>query len=185
MLEVECRSYHGAGTCTFYGTANSNQLVAELLGLHLPGASFVNPDDPLREALTVAAGTRVVGMTHLGEAYTPVGLIVSEKSVVNAIVGVLATGGSTNQTMHLVAVARAAGIRITWDDFSDLARVVPLLVRIYPNGPGDINTFQQAGGMAALVAELLEGGLLHVTCEPSRGRGWKRTPANPCSTTGC
>jgi len=171
MLAIECRSYHGAGTCTFYGTANSNQLVAELLGLHLPGASFVNPDDPLREALTVAAATRVAGMTHLGEAYTPIGRIVSEKSVVNAIVGVLATGGSTNQTMHLVAVARAAGIRITWDDFSDLSRTVPLLVRIYPNGPGDINAFQQAGGMAALVAELLDGGYLHGDVQTVAGRG--------------
>ncbi len=171
MLEVECRSYHGAGTCTFYGTANSNQLVAEMLGLHLPGASFVNPDDPLREALTVAAAARVAGMTHLGEAYAPIGRIVSEKSVVNAIVGVLATGGSTNQTMHLVAVARAAGIRITWDDFSDLSRTVPLLVRIYPNGPGDINTFQQAGGMAALVAELLDGGYLHDDVQTVAGRG--------------
>lgn len=171
MLEVECRSYHGAGTCTFYGTANSNQLVAEMLGLHLPGASFVNPDDPLREALTVAAATRVAGMTHLGEAYAPIGRIVSEKSVVNAIVGVLATGGSTNQTMHLVAVARAAGIRITWDDFSDLSRTVPLLVRIYPNGPGDINAFQQAGGMAALVAELLDGGYLHGDVQTVAGRG--------------
>ena len=179
MLEIECRSYHSAGTCTFYGTANSNQLVAELLGLHLPGASFVNPDDPLRESLTAAAATRVAGMTHLGEAYTPVGQVVSEKSVVNAIVGVLATGGSTNQTMHLVAVARAAGIRITWDDFSDLARVVPLLVRIYPNGPGDINTFQQAGGMAALVAELLEGGLLHNDVRTVAGLGMEAYAHRP------
>jgi phosphogluconate dehydratase len=180
MLEVECRCYHGAGTCTFYGTANSNQLVAELLGLHLPGASFVNPDDPLREALTVAAGTRVAGMTHLGDSYTPIGQVVSEKSIVNAIVGVLATGGSTNQTMHLVAVARAAGIRVTWDDFSDLAAAVPLLVRIYPNGPGDINTFQQAGGMAALVAELLEGGFLHGDVQTVAGHSldaYTRRPA--------
>jgi phosphogluconate dehydratase len=179
MLDVECRCYPGAGTCTFYGTANSNQLVAELLGLHLPGASFVNPDDPLREALTVAAGSRVAGLTHFGDSYTPIGRVVSEKSVVNAIVGVLATGGSTNQTMHLVAIARAAGIRVTWDDFSDLATVVPLLVRIYPNGPGDINTFQQAGGMAALVAELLDGGCLHDDVLTVAGRGlqaYTRTP---------
>jgi phosphogluconate dehydratase len=161
MLEVECQSYHSAGTCTFYGTANSNQLVAELLGLHLPGASFVNPTDPLREALTIATAHRVTEMTHVGKAYTPIGKVVSEKSIVNAIVGVLATGGSTNQTMHLVAIARAAGLRINWDDFSDLSRVVPLLVRIYPNGPGDINAFQDAGGMAALMSELLEGGFLH------------------------
>jgi len=117
MLEVECRSYHSTGTCTFYGTANSNQLIAELLGLHLPGASFVNPDDPLREVFTIAAAARVTGMTHLGGEYKPICRIVDEKAVVNAIVGVLATGGSTNQTMHLVAMARAAGIRINWDDF--------------------------------------------------------------------
>jgi phosphogluconate dehydratase len=171
MLAVECQSYHGTGTCTFYGTANSNQLIAELLGLHLPGASFVNPDDPLREALTIAAATRVTGMTHLGGAYTPIGHVVSEKAVVNAIVGVLATGGSTNQTMHLVAVARAAGIRINWDDFSDLSKVVPLLARIYPNGPGDINTFQDAGGMAALITELLEGGFLHSNVPTVAGSG--------------
>jgi phosphogluconate dehydratase len=179
LLDVECRCYHGAGTCTFYGTANSNQLVAELLGLHLPGASFVNPDDPLREALTAAAGARVAGLTDLGDSYTPLCRVVSEKSVVNAIVGVLATGGSTNQTMHLVAVAKAAGIRVTWDDFSDLAAAVPLLVRIYPNGPGDINAFQQAGGMAALVAELLEGGLLHDDVQTVAGRGLEAYTRKP------
>ena len=180
MLAVECQSYHGTGTCTFYGTANSNQLIAELLGLHLPGASFVNPDDPLREALTAAAATRVTGMTHLGSDYTPIGRIVCEQAVVNAIVGLLATGGSTNQTMHLVAVARAAGIRINWDDFSDLSRVVPLLARIYPNGPGDINTFQHAGGMAALITELLDGGLLHRDVPTVAGPGleaYMRKPA--------
>lgn len=180
LLDIECRSYHGAGTCTFYGTANSNQLVAEVMGLNLPGASFVHPDDPLREALTAAAAERVAGMTHLGDSYTPIGRIVSEKSIVNAIVGLLATGGSTNHTMHLVAVARAAGIRINWDDFSDLAAVVPLLVRIYPNGPGDINDFQSAGGVAALVAELLEGGLLHEDVPTVAGPGletYTRQPA--------
>ncbi|HAR96283.1 MAG TPA: phosphogluconate dehydratase, partial [Deltaproteobacteria bacterium] len=171
MLKVECRSYHGTGTCTFYGTANSNQLIAELLGLHLPGASFVNPDDPLREALTTAAATRVTNMAHLGEAYKPICRIVDEKAVVNAMVGVLATGGSTNQTMHLVAVARAAGIRINWDDFSDLSVVVPLLVRIYPNGPGDINAFQAAGGMAALITELLDAGVLHRDVRTVVGEG--------------
>ena len=171
MLKVECQSYHATGTCTFYGTANSNQLIAELLGLHLPGASFVNPDDPLREAFTVAAATRITEMTHLGGTYTPIGQIVSEKALVNAIVGVLASGGSTNQTMHLVAIARAAGIRINWDDFSDLSQAVPLLVRIYPNGPGDINTFQEVGGMAALITELLEGGFLHADVQTVAGQG--------------
>lgn len=179
MLAVECKSYHNTGTCTFYGTANSNQLMAELLGLHLPGASFVNPDDPLREVFTIAAATRVTGMTHLGKAYTPIGQVVSEKAVVNAIVGVLATGGSTNQTMHLVVVARAAGIRINWDDFSDLSRVVPLLVRIYPNGPGDINTFQEAGGMAALIAELLDGGFLHNDVQTVAGQGMEAYARKP------
>lgn len=161
MLAKECASYHGAGTCTFYGTANSNQLIAEIMGLHLPGASFVNPDDPLREALTNAASARVCELTHLGDNYTPIGQVVSERSVVNGIIGLLATGGSTNQTMHLVAIARAAGIRINWDDFSELSEAVPFLVRIYPNGPGDINSFQAAGGMAVLIGELLAGGYLH------------------------
>ncbi len=179
MLEVECKSYHSTGTCTFYGTANSNQLIAELLGLHLPGASFVNPDDPLREVFTIAAAARVTGMTHLGRAYSPICQIVSEKAVVNAIVGVLATGGSTNQTMHLVAIARAAGIRINWDDFSDLSNAVPLLVRIYPNGPGDINTFQDAGGMAALIAELLDGGFLHNDVQTVAGQGMEAYARKP------
>jgi phosphogluconate dehydratase len=179
MLEVECRSYHSAGTCTFYGTANSNQLIAELLGLHLPGASFVNPDDPLREAFTVAAAKRVTRMTHLGDAYNPICRVVDEKAVVNAIVGILATGGSTNQTMHLVAVARAAGIRINWDDFSDLSDVVPLLVRIYPNGPGDVNTFHDAGSMAALVTELLDGGFLHNDVQTVLGQGMEAYTRKP------
>jgi len=181
MLEVECKSYHSTGTCTFYGTANSNQLIAELLGLHLPGASFVNPDDPLREAFTIAAAARVTDMTHLGGAYNPVCKVVDEKAVVNAIVGVLATGGSTNQTMHLVAIARAAGIRINWDDFSDLSSAVPLLVRIYPNGPGDINTFQEAGGMAALIAELLDGGFLHNDVQTVAGQGMEAYARRPLS----
>jgi len=184
MLEVECRSYHSTGTCTFYGTANSNQLIAELLGLHLPGASFVNPDDPLRDAFTIAAATRVTGMTHLGGAYNPISRVVDEKAVVNAIVGVLATGGSTNQTMHLVAMARAAGIRINWDDFSDLSTAVPLLVRIYPNGPGDINTFQDAGGMAALIAELLDGGFLHNDVQTVAGQGMEAYACRPLSDQG-
>lgn len=184
MLAKECASYHGAGTCTFYGTANSNQLIAEIMGLHLPGASFVNPDDPLREALTNAASARVCELTHLGAQYTPIGKVVSERSVVNAIVGLLATGGSTNQTMHLVAMARAAGIRINWDDFSELSEVVPLLVRIYPNGPGDINSFQAAGGMAVLVVELLEGGFLHNEVLTVAGPGMERYTQAPVLASG-
>jgi phosphogluconate dehydratase len=179
MLAVECKSYHSAGTCTFYGTANSNQLIAELLGLHLPGASFINPDDPLRKALTRAAAMKISGMTHLGKNFTPIGHVVSEKSVVNAIVGLLATGGSTNQTMHIVAVARAAGIRINWDDFSNLSDVVPLLVRIYPNGPGDINDFEAAGGMAVLIRELLENGFLHNDVQTVAGPGLEQYTKKP------
>ena len=171
MLAIELKAYHSPGTCTFYGTANSNQLMAEMLGLHLPGASFVNAGTRLRQALTMAAGHRICAITHLGGEYTPIGRVVSEKSVVNAMVGLLATGGSTNETMHLVAIARAAGIRIDWDDFAELSEVVPLLVRIYPNGPGDINGFQKAGGMALLFRELLAAGMLHQEVVTVAGTG--------------
>ncbi|MFA6464871.1 MAG: phosphogluconate dehydratase, partial [Desulfurivibrionaceae bacterium] len=184
MLAKECASYHGNGTCTFYGTANSNQLIAEIMGLHLPGASFVNPDDPLREPLTNAAAARVCELTHLGGNYTPLGWVVSERAVVNGIVGLLATGGSTNQTMHLVAVARAAGIRINWDDFSELSEAVPMLVRIYPNGPGDINSFQAAGGMAVLIGELLAGGFLHNEVMTVAGEGLERYTQTPALVAG-
>ncbi|OGQ86438.1 MAG: phosphogluconate dehydratase [Deltaproteobacteria bacterium RIFOXYD12_FULL_56_24] len=184
MLAVECASYHETGTCTFYGTANSNQLIAEIMGLHLPGASFVNPGDPLREALTNAAAARVCELTHLGENYTPLGRVISERSVVNGIVGLVATGGSTNQTMHLVAIARAAGIRVNWDDFSELSDAVPLLVRIYPNGPGDINSFQAAGGMAVLIRELLEGGFLHNEVLTVAGPGLERYTQSPTLVEG-
>ncbi|MBI5557046.1 MAG: phosphogluconate dehydratase [Deltaproteobacteria bacterium] len=179
MLEVECRSYHCAGTCTFYGTANSNQLLAEVMGLHLPGASFVNPGTPWREAFNREAARQVVGQTSLGPNYTPLGHVVSEKALVNGIVALLATGGSTNQTMHLVAIARAAGIRINWDDFSDLSEVVPLIARIYPNGPEDINGFQQAGGMAVLIGELLSGGYLHEDVQTVAGKGLERYTRSP------
>ncbi len=171
LLEAETKSYHSEGTCTFYGTANSNQLIAEMMGLHLPGSTFINPGTPIRHALTREAARRITTMTHLGTNYTPIGRIVSEKSVVNAIVGLLATGGSTNQTLHLVAEARAAGVRINWDDFEELSDAVPLIVRIYPNGPGDINSFQEAGGMALLFRELLEGGLLHEDVITVAGKG--------------
>ena len=145
----------------------------------MPGASFINPDDPLREALTSAAAIKVTAMTHLGKNYTPIGHVVSEKSVVNAMVGLLATGGSTNQTIHIVAVARAAGIRINWDDFSNLSDVVPLLVRIYPNGPGDINDFEAAGGMAVLIRELLEAGFLHNDVQTVAGPGLEQYTSKP------
>ena len=179
MLASEVKAYHSPGTCTFYGTANSNQLMAEMLGLHLPGASFVNAGTELREALTRAAAARVTAMTHLGEDYTPIAGVISEKSVVNAMVGLLATGGSTNETMHLVAIARAAAIRIDWDDFAELSDNVPLLVRIYPNGSGDINSFQRAGGMALLIRELLKGGLVHEDVQTVAGFGLSRYLEEP------
>ena len=161
LLEAESQSYHSAGTCTFYGTANSNQLVVEMMGLHLPGSSFVNPGTELRDALTKAASRQVTRLTALGDNYTPIGHIVDEKAIVNGIVALLATGGSTNHTMHLIAVARAAGIIVTWDDFSELSNAVPLLTRIYPNGSADINHFVAAGGMALLFKQLLDAGLIH------------------------
>jgi phosphogluconate dehydratase len=179
LLISECRAYHSPGTCTFYGTANSNQLIAEMLGLHLPGASFVNAETELRTALTQAAARQVVRNTHLGDEYIPLGRVVSEKSVVNAMVGLLATGGSTNETMHLVAIAKAAGIQINWDDFAELSDIVPLLVRIYPNGSGDINSFQRAGGMSLLIRELLAGGLVHEEVQTVVGPGLSRYLEQP------
>ena len=179
LLASEVKAYHSPGTCTFYGTANSNQLMAEMLGLHLPGSSFVNAGTPLRDALTQSASTRITGMTHLGDQYIPLAEIISEKAIVNAIVGLMATGGSTNETMHLVAIARAAGIRIDWNDFAQLSNITPLLVRIYPNGAGDINSFQQAGGMALLIKELLDGGLIHEDVQTVAGFGFKRYTEAP------
>ncbi len=161
LLDAEAKSYHGPGTCTFYGTANSNQMLMEIMGLHLPGASFVNPNTPLRDALTREAAKRALAISALGNEYTPVGEVIDERAIVNGIVGLHATGGSTNHTIHLVAIARAAGIDITWDDFADLSEVVPLLSRIYPNGLADVNHFHAAGGMGYLIGELLDAGLLH------------------------
>ena len=161
LLAAEEKSYHGPGTCTFYGTANSNQMLMEIMGLHLPGTAFVSPGTALREALTRASAQRVAQLTRQGPQYTPVGQVVDERAVVNGIVGLLATGGSTNHTLHLVAMARAAGIVINWDDFDALSSVVPLLARVYPNGSADVNAFQAAGGMALVIRELLDAGLLH------------------------
>ncbi len=171
LLAAELQSYHGPGTCTFYGTANSNQMLMEVMGLHLPGAAFVNPNTPLREALTRAAAQRAAAITHLGDEFIPVGKMIDEKSIVNAIVGLLATGGSTNHTMHLVAIARCAGIVIDWNDFSELSDAVPLLARIYPNGSADVNQFHAAGGMGLLLRELLDGGLLHRDVDTVAGHG--------------
>lgn len=161
LLEAEAKAYHGAGTCTFYGTANTNQMLMEIMGLQLPGASFVNPNTPLRDPLTVAATERALDITSLGNQYIPIGRVLDERAFVNGIVGLHATGGSTNLTLHLVAMAAAAGLTLTWDDFADLARVTPLIARIYPNGSADVNHFHAAGGMSFLIRELLAAGLLH------------------------
>jgi phosphogluconate dehydratase len=173
LLESEMRSYHAPGTCTFYGTANTNQLVMEALGLHLPGASFVVAGTALRRELTAAAGRRAVELTD-PEQHAPIGRIVDERAIVNAIVALLATGGSTNHTMHLIAMAAAAGINLTWRDFAELSQVVPLLARIYPNGSADINQFQDAGGIASLFSALLEVGLLHENVLTVAGSGLGR-----------
>ncbi|AJK45075.1 phosphogluconate dehydratase [Burkholderia plantarii] len=171
LLEAESAAYHGHGTCTFYGTANSNQMLMEVMGLHLPGSAFVHPHTPLRDALTAAAARRVLDLTVERGSYTPIGHVVDEKAVINGIVALLATGGSTNHTMHLVAIARAAGILIDWDDFDALSAIVPLLAKIYPNGKADVNHFHAAGGVAFLVRNLLEGGLLHEDVTTVAGRG--------------
>nr|WP_322095821.1 phosphogluconate dehydratase [Peristeroidobacter agariperforans] len=193
LLESEAQSYHSQGTCTFYGTANSNQVMMEVMGLHLPGAAFVTPNTPLRDALTSAAARRAAKITALGDEYLPLSQTVDERAIVNAIVGLLATGGSTNHTLHLVAMAHAAGIVINWDDFSDLSEIVPLLARIYPNGAADVNHFHAAGGIGFLIRELISSGLLHqdtvtvvgqgldaYTREPwlsSNGLEWRPAPA--------
>jgi phosphogluconate dehydratase len=161
LLEAEAASYHGAGTCTFYGTANSNQMMMEVMGLHIPGAAFVNPGTKLRQALTRAAIHRLSEIGWSGNDYRPLGRVIDEKAIVNAAVGLLATGGSTNHVIHLPAIARAAGILIDWDDFDRLSAAVPLIARIYPNGSGDVNQFHAAGGMAFAIATLLAAGLLH------------------------
>ena len=171
LLEAESASYHSAGTCTFYGTANSNQLLVEMMGLQLPGSSFVNPDSPMRDALTRYTAQLATKTTALGKDYRPIYKVIDERSIVNAMVGLLATGGSTNHTMHIVAFARAAGIVINWQDFSELSKVVPLLTRIYPNGQADINHFQAAGGMAFLTKQLLKGGLVHEDVNTIVGHG--------------
>ncbi|MDF3154013.1 phosphogluconate dehydratase [Mesorhizobium sp. XAP10] len=171
LLEAESKSYHGPGTCTFYGTANSNQMLMEIMGLHTPGASFVNPGTPLREALTREATKRALAITALGNAYTPVGRMIDERSIVNGVVGLHATGGSTNHTIHLIAMAAAAGIAITWQDISDLSEAVPLLARVYPNGLADVNHFHAAGGLGFLIRELLDEGILHEDVQTVWGEG--------------
>lgn len=161
LLDSEARSYHSPGTCTFYGTANSNQMMMEIMGLHLPGSSFVNPYTPLRDQFTAKAASQILKFRASGEDFRPIGHVVDEKAIVNAIIGLLATGGSTNHTMHLVAIARMAGIIINWNDFDNLSKIIPLVARVYPNGPADVNDFQNAGGLQAVIAQLLSHGLLH------------------------
>ena len=161
LLRAESESYHSSGTCTFYGTANSNQMMVEMMGLHLPGSSFINPYTPLRDELTKAATRQVLKFTAQGGDFRPIGHMIDEKAILNALVGLLATGGSTNHTIHLIAIARAAGVVINWDDFDRLSKIVPSITRVYPNGEADINHFQAAGGMSVLIKELSENGLMH------------------------
>ncbi|NEJ71558.1 phosphogluconate dehydratase [Rhizobium phaseoli] len=171
LLEAESKSYHGPGTCTFYGTANSNQMLMEIMGFHMPGSSFINPGTPLREALTREAAKRALAITALGNEFTPAGEMIDERSVVNGVVGLHATGGSTNHTLHLVAMARAGGIQLTWQDIAELSEIVPLLARVYPNGLADVNHFQAAGGMGFLIKELLKHGLVHDDVRTVFGHG--------------
>ena len=171
LLEAEAKAYHGPGTCTFYGTANTNQMLMEIMGLHLPGASFVNPNTPLRDALTALGAKRALEISAKGNAFTPIGHVIDERAVINGVVGLHATGGSTNLTIHLIAMAAAAGIALNWDDFADLAEVTPLLARVYPNGKADVNHFQAAGGMPVLIRELLGAGLLHGDARTVWGEG--------------
>ena len=161
LLEAESAAYHREGTCTFYGTANSNQMLMEAMGLHVPGSAFIHPDDPLRAALVGAAAERACAITGHGDEYTPLCRVVDERAIVNAMVALLATGGSTNHSIHWVTVARAAGIHIDWQDFRELSAATPLLARVYPNGEADVNDFQRAGGCEFVLGELLENGLLH------------------------
>jgi phosphogluconate dehydratase len=177
LLEAEASSYHAAGTCTFYGTANSNQMLMELMGVHLPGTAFVNPGTPLREALTRAAAKRVAALARKKEA--PLSKVIDERAVVNGIVGLMATGGSTNHAIHLPAMARAAGILIDWDDMAELSAVTPLLARIYPNGSADVNRFHAAGGMAFLTRELITAGVLHADTITVGGGGLRPYAREP------
>lgn len=184
LLAAESAAYHSAGTCTFYGTANTNQMMMEFLGLQLPGGSFVNPGTELRDLLTDAAVAQVISLTHLGDNYTPIGEIVDEKAITNAIVGLLATGGSTNHTIHLVAIAAAAGIQINWTDIAELSAAVPLLARVYPNGIADVNHFHAAGGIGFVMGQLLNDGLLHRDVTTILGQGLETFLQEPFAADG-
>ncbi len=184
LLAAESASYHGPGTCTFYGTANSNQMLMEFMGLQLPGGSFVNPGTSMRDMLTAEAVRRVLRITAPGADYMPIAHIIDEKAIVNGIVGLLATGGSTNHTMHIVAIARTAGIVVNWDDFAGLSSVVPLMARVYPNGLADVNHFHAAGGLGFMIRELLDGGILHEDVNTILGRGLHRFSVEPEAVDG-
>jgi phosphogluconate dehydratase len=179
LLAAESASYHSAGTCTFYGTANSNQMLMEFMGLQLPGGSFVNPGTEIRDRLTEEIVLTVLRNTNLGDQYISIGKVVDEKAIVNGIIGLLATGGSTNHTLHLVAIAAAAGIKIDWDDFSELSAAIPLLAHVYPNGMADVNHFHAAGGIGFLIGQLLDAGLLHEDVQTILGPGLRRFCVEP------
>ncbi len=179
LLKAEMAAYHGPGTCTFYGTANTNQMLMEFMGLHLPGSSFVNPDTPLREALTVEGAKRALSLSALGNNYTPVCEVLDEKAYANGIVGLMATGGSTNLLIHLIAMARAGGIILDWQDFAELSDVVPLLARVYPNGLADVNHFHAAGGLGYMIGELLKSGFLHPDTRTVAGEGLEHYVQEP------
>ncbi len=179
LMAAEMAAYHGPGTCTFYGTANTNQMLMEFMGLHLPGASFINPGNEIREALTAEAARRALSLSALGNNYTPVCDILDEKAFVNGMVGLMATGGSTNLLIHLIAMARAGGIQLTPEDFSEVSELVPLLARVYPNGLADVNHFHAAGGLGYLIGQLLEGGLLHPDTKTVAGEGLETYTQEP------
>lgn len=179
LLDNEMKAYHEAGTCTFYGTANSNQMLVEIMGLQLPGSSFFHPQDPTRAALTEYAAQQVCQLSAQSPDYLPIGQLVDERTMVNAIVGLLATGGSTNHSIHLLAIARMAGIKLDWQDIADLSEVVPLLARVYPNGEADINYYHRAGATPFLIKELLDAGLLHEEVNTVLGKGLRRFTQMP------
>ncbi|WPZ22319.1 phosphogluconate dehydratase [Sulfitobacter faviae] len=179
LMAAEMAAYHGPGTCTFYGTANTNQMLMEFMGLHLPGASFVPPNGLLRDALTQEGAKRALALSALGNDYTPVASVLDEKAFVNGIVGLNATGGSTNLLIHLIAMARAGGIILDWEDFSDISDVTPLLARVYPNGLADVNHFHAAGGLGYMIGELLNSGHLHPDTQTVAGQGLEHYTAEP------
>ena len=179
LMAAEIASYHGPGTCTFYGTANTNQMLMEFMGLHLPGASFISPNTPLRDALTIAGAKRALAISAIGNEYTPAAEVLDAKAFVNGIVGLNATGGSTNLLIHLLAMARAAGIVLDWEDIADISDAVPLIARVYPNGLADVNHFHAAGGLGYMIGELLGAGMLHPDTKTVVGEGLEAYTREP------